>query len=144
MNVLIIEDDANKLKAIKEFLSHYKNISCIYKMSFHSGLSELYNFTYDLLLLDMSMPMYDITVQDTGGRPLPLAGRDILFKMRRKHITTKAIVITQYEDFEGISLSKLDDDLHKNFPSIYIGAVYYNTTHDHWKTQLSTLLKDYL
>lgn len=109
-------------------------------MSFHSGMKSIYEESYDLLLLDMSMPMYDVTVRDTGGRPLPLAGRDILFKMRRSNIHTKVIVITQYEDFEGIPLTQLNSDLQIDFPTLYWGSVYYNTTHDTWKEELTTIM----
>ncbi len=109
-------------------------------MSFHSGMKAIYEESYDLLLLDMSMPMYDVTVRDTGGRPLPLAGRDILFKMYRSKIHAKVIVITQYEDFEGISLNQLNYDLQHDFPTLYCGSVYYNTTHDTWKDDLMTIL----
>ena len=142
MNVLIIEDDANKLRALHEFiLQYYHSTNCDCKMSFHSGMAALYSQSYDLLLLDMSMPIYDVTIRDTGGRPLPLAGRDILFKMKRNNLQTKVIIITQYEDFEGTSLSELEYDLENNFPQLYCGSVYYNTTHDTWKENLSTLLK---
>lgn len=140
MKTLIIEDDANKLRAIQEFMQQYWHVSCSCKMSFHSGMKALYDESYDLLLLDMSMPMYDVTVHDTGGRPLPLAGRDILFKMRRGAVKTKVVVITQYEDFEGISLERLDCELQNDFPTLYCGSVYYNTTHDTWKEELMSLL----
>lgn len=140
MKALIIEDDANKLRAINEFMLQHWQTSCTCKMSFHSGMKALYDESYDLLLLDMSMPMYDVTVRDTGGRPLPLAGRDILFKMRRSNVQTKVVVITQYEDFEGISLAQLNRDLQHDFPTLYCGSVYYNTTHDTWKEDLMILL----
>lgn len=121
-------------------MSQYWEADCTCKMSFHSGMKAIYEKSYDLLLLDMSMPMYDVTVRDTGGRPLPLAGRDILFKMHRSNIHTKVVVITQYEDFEGISLEQLNSDLHLDFPTLYCGSVYYNTTHDTWKEELMTIL----
>ena len=140
MKVLIIEDDANKLRTVNEFMLQYWQTSCTCKMSFHSGMKALYDESYDLILLDMSIPMYDVTVRDTGGRPLPLAGRDILFKMRRSNVQTKVVVITQYEDFEGISLAQLNRDLQHDFPTLYCGSVYYNTTHDTWKKDLMVLL----
>ena len=109
-------------------------------MSYHSGMRALLENSYDFLLLDMSMPMYDVTTQDTGGRPLPLAGRDILYKMRWKHVKTKVIVITQYEEFEGIPLAQLDSDLQSEFSEVYLGSVYYNTTHAGWKERLCSIL----
>jgi CheY-like chemotaxis protein len=97
---------------------------------------------FDLLLLDMSMPVYDVTAHDTGGRPLPLAGRDILFQLKRKRNLLKAIVVTQYEDFNGVSLQKLDLTLREEFPLNYLGYVYYNITQDNWRRNLETMLQN--
>lgn len=69
MKALIIEDDANKLRAIHEFMQQHWQTSCTCKMSFHSGMKALYDESYDLLLLDMSMPMYDVTVHDAIFKP---------------------------------------------------------------------------
>lgn len=142
MKVLIIEDDINKLHAIWDYTKQMGLKEVETKTSFHSGLKELESNSYDLVLLDMSMPAYDITGHENGGRPLPLAGRDILYKLWRKKNKCKAIVITQYEDFGGTSLISLDEDLKKSFPEIYLGAVYYNTMQEGWKNDLRDLLLD--
>lgn len=144
MKILIIEDDINKLTALSTFLSQYHEIKFNHQTSYNSGLKALIAEKYDLLLLDMSMPIYDVTVRESGGRPLPLAGRDILFQLRRRKICLKSIVITQYEDFDGLSLQDLDLELQREFPDIYIGFVYYNITQDGWKEKLSVLLKEEL
>ena len=142
MKTLIIEDDINKLHAITDYISQMGLSEIETKTSFHSGLKELVSHSYDLLLLDMSMPAYDITVHENGGRPLPLAGRDILYNMLRRTIKCKAIVITQYEDFGGTSLGALDEDLKKSFPETYLGVVYYNTMQEGWKSELRKLLSN--
>lgn len=142
MKTLIIEDDANKMEALMSFLQDYSYMEISTQTSFHSGIHSLIEQHYDLVLLDMSMPMYDITVRDNGGRPLPLAGRDILFTISRKKIKTNVIVVTQYESFEGTTLQQLDYDLNNSFPDLYYGAIYYNTTHDSWKDQLRDMLKE--
>lgn len=141
MKVLIIEDDINKLKAISDFLSTYDGIQHSSKTSYHSGVQALLSESYDCLLLDMSMPTYDVTVREPGGRLLALAGRDILFQLRRRNISLRTIVITQYEEFGGKSLSELDKEFQAEFPQQYTGFVYYNTTQDMWKEKLAVLLK---
>lgn len=143
MRILIVEDDVNKLNAVSAFLDRYRNISYQYESSYHSGMRRLLANKYDLLLLDMSMPVYDVTAQETGGRPLALAGRDILFQLRRRKSQLKAIIVTQYEDFDGLSLSELDYDLSREFPINYLGYVYYNTTQDSWKEKLGKFLSQY-
>lgn len=143
MRILIIEDDVNKLNAISAFLDRYRYISYHHESSYHSGMRRLLANRYDLLLLDMSLPVYDVTSQETGGRPLALAGRDILFQLRRRKSELKAIIVTQYEDFDGLSLSELDYDLSQEFPINYLGYVYYNTTQDSWKENLGKFLSQY-
>lgn len=141
MRILIIEDDINKLNAICDLLKRYHYITYQSESSYHSGLRTLLHNQFDLLLLDMSMPVYDVTSQETGGRPLALAGRDVLFQLRRRKSQLKAIIVTQYEDFDGLSLSELDYDLSHEFPINYAGFVYYNTTQDSWKDNLGKMLK---
>lgn len=139
MKVLIIEDDSNKLKALSDFLTA---LGMVYdtSSSYHSGLRFLLKETYDWLLLDMSIPTYDVTAQESGGRVLALGGRDILFQLRRRKIPLRTIVFTQYEDFDGKSLTELDNELHLNFPQQYVGFVYYNITQDSWKDNLRIIL----
>lgn len=144
MKILIIEDDVNKLNAITSFVQKYPRIITEYRSSYQSGMRALLNKEFDLLLLDMSMPVYDVTAQGTGGRPLALAGRDILFQLKRRKMNLKAIIITQYEDFDGISLSNLDQNLSLEFPNNYLGYVYYNTTQDSWKENLDKKIKCFL
>ena len=143
MNIVIIEDDKNKLSAICNFLDRYQHIQYSHQISYHSGMRALLSHNFDLLLLDMSMPMYDITAQETGGRPLALAGRDILFQLRRRKSSLKAIIVTQYEDFDGLSLQELDHDLSLEFPVNYAGYVHYSTMIDEWKENLGKILKQY-
>ena len=141
MRVLIVEDDANKMKALSDFLGEYPVVDIVTRMSYHSSILTLLKEPFDLVLLDMTIPLYDITPRDTGGRPLPLGGRDILFTISRKKIQTKVIVVTQYESFEGTSLSQLEHDLRDSFPNLYCGSVYYKTTQNLWKEQLNKILE---
>lgn len=143
MRALIVEDDANKMKALSDFLREYSVVDIVTKMSYHSSILILLKEPFDLVLLDMTIPLYDITPSDTGGRPLPLGGRDILFTISRKKIQTKVIVVTQYESFEGTSLSQLDHDLQNSFSNLYCGSVYYNTTQNLWKEQLNKILEEH-
>ena len=141
MNVIILEDDLNKLASIRKALESFPEMIIRSNMSYHSGLKSLLSQKYNLLLLDMSMPVYDIQAQETGGRPLPLAGRDILFQLSRRKIDIKVIVVTQYEDFDGLSLVELDKELSSEFPEHYVGYVYYNITQEGWQEKLAEMIK---
>lgn len=140
MRVLIVEDDPNKLLSITKFLNDYSNIQYETRTAFQSGVRAILSNSFDLLLLDMSMPVYDVTGRDGGGRSLPLAGRDILFQLKRKKIHLKTIIITQYEAFGGMSLENLHQNLLQEFSENYVGYVYYNVTQDNWRHSLAHLL----
>ena len=144
MNTLIVEDDENKRKQISEFLkSEIPDIYIAERKSYQSGLKEILKGNIDLILLDMSMPTYDISSTEAGGRPRPFAGRDILRYMDRKKIKVPVIIVTQFETFgeaeETISLSELQTMMEKNHTNTYKGTVYYNASLNSWKDDLKNV-----
>jgi len=146
VNVLIVEDDENKKKRINDYLLSSSEILHIdWARSFQSGVTQILNGRYDLILLDMTIPTYDVTPSERGGRIRAFGGKEILAKMRRAGITVPVIVVTQFESFgEGasvIGLRELSEQLQKEFPEIYRGAVYYNAAQEDWKTVLDAKLR---
>ncbi len=141
MKILIIEDDQNKLRQIKECLNEYfSTISIAEKYSYNTGLNALINSDYDLLILDMSMPTFDITPFETGGRPRIFGGKEILRQMKRKKINTPAIILTQFEKFgekgKSISLKEVCKELECTYQNNYKGCVYYNAAQNNWRVEL--------
>lgn len=142
MRILIIEDDPNKLTAITKLLEQYHDVQYVTQAAFQSGMRAILSGTFDLLLLDMSMPVFDTILGHSGGRSLPLAGRDILYQMKRKRINLRTIIVTQYENFDDISLGELHQNLCDEFSENYVGYVYYNVTQDRWRHELAELLRE--
>lgn len=145
MKILVIEDDQNKLKQLSAYIrGRWAHCSITERRSYHSGLEAIKNDTYSLILLDMSMPTYDITPREPGGRPRIFAGSEILRQMERKKISAPVIIVTQFETFgeadKRISLAELQNQLSSQFPQNYIGTVYYNAAHDNWKKDLDVLI----
>ena len=147
MRILFIEDHPRKKEQIIGFLNEiFKEPMIETRESYNSGLRELIsnNQGYDILLLDMSMPNYDITTEDNGGDWLPFAGKLILKNMYLREILTKVIVITMHGSFDdGTKLTELDNDLKEEFPNNYVGYVYYALTNIEWKVQLESHLKSF-
>lgn len=144
MGGLIIEDDENKLKQIKDFLqSKFPTLDLITKRSYQSGLKEIVRGHFDLIVLDMSMPTFDVTPDSSGGRFRTYAGKDIMEEMIRLNILSKVIIVTQFDIFgEGesyITLSEMSMQLKESYPSIYLGTVYYNASEANWKQDLEKL-----
>lgn len=144
MKILLIEDHPLKQAQITKFvLEKFDNCEIETKSSYISGLKELkINHTkYDVLLLDISMPNYDISSEDSGGDWMPLAGKNILKEMYLRDISTKAIVITMHGSYDdGTKITDLHTDLQKGFADNYIGYVYYSQINEDWKEKLCQLL----
>jgi len=144
MKILFIEDHPYKQGQVLNFLSElYPNSIIKTKNSYNSGLKELKDNSsfYDLLLLDISMPNYDISVEESGGDFLPLAGKLILKEMYLREIPTKAVVITMYGSFEdGTKMNDLDSQFKNEFSDNYIGFVYFSAISTEWKNQLQLLI----
>jgi hypothetical protein len=109
-------------------------------------MSEIIKKRYDLILLDMSMPTFDRSPENPNSKFRHFAGRDILFEMKRRDITVKTIVVTQFGNFgegkDAIDAEQLHNNLKSEFPFIYLGMVHYNTGFSNWKNELLALLKN--
>jgi CheY-like chemotaxis protein len=139
-SILVIEDDPYKLEKIKLFLrADFPHVSVTVQTSFHGGFEEVVeNHTnYDLILLDMSMQNYDISSDEAGGDPIPLAGKSILTQMYYREIPTSVILVTMYERFEdGTKIKNLHSTLLEEYPDNYKGYVFFSHREDKWKEDL--------
>src|SRR5690606_39988084 len=84
MKILFIEDHPLKQAQINKFINdNFVNYEIVSRNSYISGLKELKqnHSYYDVLLLDISMPNYDISSEESGGDWMPLAGKKILKEM---------------------------------------------------------------
>lgn len=146
MKILFIEDHPYKLGQVLSFLNEtFPEYYVEVRNSYNSGLRELITRSseYEFLLLDISMPNYDISPEENGGDFLPLAGKLILKEMYLREISTKAIVVTMHGSFEdGTKLSDLDFKLKSEFSDNYIGHVYFSAVSTEWKIQLEKLIKN--
>ena len=137
MRVLLIEDDQYKAKQIEKFLLSEDHEISIAK-SFKSGMQSIVGNEYDFILLDMTIPSFEITPSQLISRTRKFGGRDILNEMLRKEIIRPVIVITQYNVFgdDEISLEELNTELSSSFPSTYLGYVFYNASILDWQENL--------
>lgn len=143
MNILIIEDDDIKHQHLesysKELLPQAK---FVWKKSYQSGLNEIMDKPYDLVLLDMSMHIYEKTAKESGGNFETYAGHMILSEIDINEIETKVIVITGYDVYsDGKTLETLKNELREEFGDFYIDTIYFIGSEGKWKVELSKLIK---
>ena len=145
MKILITEDYENKRKQLVQYiLDVCPKAEVEVRRSYNSGLKEILAHHYDLILLDMTMPTFDIGTDEDGGRPQHYAGRAILRQMQRHNKTTPVIVVTQYDVFgeerDRLSRDQLHRQLYSDHSGVYMGMVYYNAAVEGWKNELRKLL----
>jgi CheY-like chemotaxis protein len=148
MKILIIEDYQPKIEELTNLIEeNFEEVEIIVAHSYNSGLRELIRNgnSYKLVLLDMSMPNYDIKVEEGGGgEPLPKAGELLLREIDRRDIETEVIIVTMYEHFEGgDSLTGLHQSFQRLFSKHYKGYVIYNSSETLWKDNLLAFVKNY-
>ena len=145
MLVLIVEDDKKKAKHLFDHVRRtIPQADIEERSSYRSGLREIVDSLPDIVILDMSMPTFDVSNRDRGGRTRAYAGRDILEEMQRRKITGKVIVVTQFETFgegeERKTLDQLKSELADDFRGTYCGAVYYHPAQSNWQEELTVLI----
>lgn len=151
MNVLIIEDDDDKLRSLEKFLSkEFPEARVEQAKSLGGGLRALIagRDTLDIVLLDMSMPTYDISPHEpSGGTPEIFAGRELLAQMRLRAIGVPAIVVTMFDSFgevhqKPISLDQLVSELRDHYSPPFKGYVYYSSAQQGWQNPLKQLINE--
>lgn len=146
MNGLLIEDDPNKAKKIVSFLdADFPNINMTLRISYQSGLREIFTSQFDFILLDMSLPTYDQNTSSPSGKPRNFGGRDILKEMKRYKKKSRVKILTQYNEFDGgsISINELHSQLKTKYNSNYKGYIIYNSRSTQWQEELNEFLKSF-
>lgn len=141
MKILIVEDNSDKRNNIKRFLDdNISNVVFGEAKSYSSGILEVYNQKWDLIIMDMSLPTYDITTNETGGEMKPVAGKEILRRMKNRKINVPVIVVTQFDVFgeKQISLKSLNDEFEEKYSQIWKGTVSYDKVT--WQKELREII----
>ncbi|HEO2530917.1 TPA: response regulator, partial [Streptococcus agalactiae] len=129
MNILIVEDDDNKAQDIITFLIKEGVMSLSIKTvdNVNDALTLLRETKYDILLLDLSLPLRK------SGHPIPDGGSKILYNLTSPYFLTPSHVIglTQFSD--------LSDNERPKFQKFDFNIYDYNI--DIWKDVLSQKLK---
>jgi CheY-like chemotaxis protein len=139
--ILIVDDDLNKIRQLRTFLEYeFQDLEVDERHSFQSGLKQTLLLPPDILILDMTMPTYDVGGKETGGKERRYAGFEILRRLKRRQSMVPVIIFTQFERFgDGDDLITLDElklRLAGDFKESYKGAVYYQAADAQWRREL--------
>ncbi|HWE96273.1 MAG TPA: hypothetical protein VG269_20080 [Tepidisphaeraceae bacterium] len=149
MRVLIIDDDGDKRKALAEFVRElYPDAVNIEKASYQSGCEEALISAPDIILLDMTLPTYDVIPAEgeTGGRHRPYGGRDVLRELSRRDMPSRVVIVTQYDMFsDGEDVNSLDDlkaRLVSEFRSNYVATIFFQSSSSSWRSELAEAMAE--
>ena len=148
MKVLFVEDENVKQSNIVTYLKDelgVENISVV--NSLMGGMLALRNGKFDIVLLDMSLPLYDINGEDEELNEFEaFGGIEILDEIDRKELSVKVLVITAFDviedDTKKINLAQLDAQMKENYSNYYLGCIHYDESSLEWKTELENYLKN--
>lgn len=149
MEILYVEDEQNKarqvIQAIRESIP---SANILLKNSYNAALMEISRENLDLILLDMSLPLYDISESmeyEEDNDFEPFAGIDLLEELVRIDSEKKVVIITAFdvlgEDDNKINLAQLDKKMKEEYKDNYRGIIYYNSSSLEWCHKLVELIK---
>lgn len=133
MEILYVEDEQNKAHQVMQVIKDNIPSANIYlRNSYNAALMEINRETLDLVLLDMSLPLYDISKcmeYEEDNDFETFAGIDLLEELVRLDSTKKVIIITAFdvlgEDDNRINLMQLDQKMKSEYRNNYRGTVIY-------------------
>lgn len=142
MKVLIIEDTEAKMKVIEECVKGFcEEWEFTEAMSYSAGIQSIYSGGWDLILMDMSLPTYNISHAESGGTKKPVAGKELMARMLSRKIIIPVIIITQFDTFgDNQSLESLNREFEQGYTQIWKGTVSYDKPG--WQEHLLKLLEE--
>lgn len=151
MRVLIADDDALKLSELEQKLKELsldvpglENLSISRAGSYRSTVKKISEERPSVVLLDMSMPTYDVSRKESGGRPRAFGGLEVLRYMKLKRLSAKVIVVSMYTTFESDGLRKtlrqISNEMRKLFPENFVESIHYDPARSDWSDELRSAM----
>ncbi|PRM95083.1 response regulator [Arcobacter cryaerophilus gv. pseudocryaerophilus] len=115
-NILIANDTNDILRKIKKYVKDVDCEATIFESkSYQQTLKILLERKIDYLILDITMPTYEIAIHEDGGSFRRNAGIDILNKIKLIKIDVNVILLTRLELFyDSIDSKRYDFQTIKN------------------------------
>lgn len=143
IKILIVEDDLFKTTDIKTYITkHFNDCDIDVVCSYQSGCNAAITNKYDILILDMSIPNFDVNYNENGGDTLKNGGELIMRELLDEDVDFSAVIISQYEEFGGESIDQIDNRLKKLCPNQYNGWITYSTSNNDWQGKLLNTIRN--
>lgn len=145
MKILLIEDNILKREKVVTFIeTTFPEAAIESAASYNAGLSLALSEDFTLLILDMSLPTFDKTQNNRGGRFRVFGGREIAQRLKRAGKLTNFVILTGYKDFvedaEKLTLEQVSEKLYA-LSDAFLGVILYESSSSKWKSDISEAIK---
>lgn len=142
MRILMVEDDGYKSKAVIDWLTEsFTDWSIEVKTSYRDGCLAALKGNFDFLILDMTLPAW-MSSGAFSTDTFVNGGELIIRELIDEGVDFKALILTQYETFNGETLEDIDKRLAGMCGDRFYGCVGYNSQDDSWKINLLNIIKN--
>lgn len=140
MRILLVEDDGYKSAAIEQWIeATYDDMDVTMADSYKDGCVAALDEQFDLLILDMSLPARTQKA-GTSKDTIVNGGELIIRELLDEDEDFYAVILTQYETFNGETIEAIEDRLRQMCGDKFAGCISYNSQDDSWKNNLKTVL----
>lgn len=145
MKLLIIEDNDLKYGLVEDCLLQAECHTQLTRSgSYQSGVETLLKEAFDFVILDMTLPVFDMKHTVVGTDVLTFGGELILREVQRKKISARFIILSQYDTFvqdtREVTFGELRSDLLRKYPSLVIECLRLDSSSVGWKTELKAII----
>ncbi|MCQ2320627.1 MAG: response regulator [Bacteroidales bacterium] len=142
MKILLVEDDEHKMNDIITYLKTIiKDVIIDTAYSIASGVGAAIDNQYDIILLDMNIPNFDITETSDGGKSYKNGGEIIVKELLDEDVDFRCAIVTQYETFNNETIDQIGQRMKELCGDNYFGYVKYSTSDNSWKDSLKKLIE---
>lgn len=147
MKILVVEDDEFKLRSVRRLLEEeFRSSETYFARSISSAMRELeQNINVNAVILDMSLPTFDVGPGESGGRPQGFGGLSVIQHLDAMDIGAAVIVLTQFLQFgdreDSMGTSELIKLLKDDYPDHFRLLIHYGAGSDQWKADLIRALR---
>lgn len=146
LRVLIVEDiETKRLSMIELVRAVLRLVEVHCAASVKSAIQLLDEHSYSLILLDMSLPTFDLTKSEGGGTPRPRGGMELFAHLDGAGVEVPVIVVSAFGTLEErgslVSLEEISTRLRKDYPGLFRGSVLFDSVYTVWADELSALIQ---
>lgn len=145
LKILIVEDIETKRLSIQQLISALvPSAEFHFAASVKSAINILDSQFFSLVLLDMSLPTFDLGRSEGGGTPRPKGGMELFAHLDGSGVEVPVIVVSAYGTLEEkgamVSLDEISERLKRDFPNLFVGSVLYDSVYTVWAEELTALV----